>query len=99
MIPSRKQRWLLKNGVAAPALVLKASDTGIRINYFNMVIKVTLRVMPKGEAPFEVTTEAFFQRIAPPIPGMTVYIKYDPNDKKSVVLLSQSDIDTATGLK
>jgi hypothetical protein len=87
---SIKPRWVDKvqaNGKQATATILSVTDTALRINY-RRIVKIKLRVEPRDEEPFEVTLEnTWFAR---PIEGGAVQVKYDPNHKQHVVIVSDA---------
>jgi hypothetical protein len=90
-VASLEDRSIQKQGIAAPAKILKLWDTGTTINQ-NPVVRLLLEVQPRGEAAFEAETEQLISRLSMPQiqPGMTVMVKYDPHDH-DVVLLPGGD--------
>lgn len=49
---SSRREKLRADGIAAPAYVLRAEDVGVRVND-NPVLRVTWRIHPPGQNPFE----------------------------------------------
>jgi Short C-terminal domain len=92
--------WIKKvetDGKQATATILSVKDTGMVINNTVAVIKLQLRVEPSNEAPFEVSLEKHISMIT----GLGGYaasaqvkVKYDPDNKSHVVIVSEPDTPT-----
>ena len=82
-------RNVLQTGVSAPAVILSVQDTGVTMND-NPQARIRLRVMPAGGDVFEAETTTFVGRfqIGMLVPGASVMVKYDPNDKTKVAIES-----------
>ncbi|MCQ3939182.1 MAG: hypothetical protein DPW18_19365 [Chloroflexi bacterium] len=82
---------ILRTGVSAPAVILNVQDTGVTMND-NPQARIRLRVMPVGGEPFEAETTAFVGRfqVGMFVPGASLMVKYDPNDKTRVAIESLS---------
>jgi hypothetical protein len=88
--------WMKKvqaEGKPATATILNVKHTGVVISHAGAVVKLQLRVEPPDEAPFEVGQD----RLLPTSAGWgglhigaRIRVKYDPNNKKHVVILSHS---------
>ncbi len=89
--PAWKQD-VLENGRQASATVIGISDTGISFGRTSFVIQMRLQVRPPDEAPFEATLERTVSRIDIPTTGDSYLVKYDPNDKSHILLVSEEDI-------
>jgi hypothetical protein len=74
------------NGVAADAVILSFTLTGVEVNSAGPLATVTLKVMPAGEAPFDASLTAPFTRsgLHKYQAGKQVHVKYDPNDRSRV---------------
>jgi len=80
-------------GKQAPATILSVKDTGMLINRTIEVIRLNLRVEPPDDAPFEVSQErriSLFSGLGSYSEGARVQVKYDPNNKHHVVILSDT---------
>ncbi len=89
---------VLATGTQATATVLSVKNSGVSFNYGRrVVVKIQLRVEPDGEAPFEASLEKITSWLSGPSEGDTIQVKYDPRNKKHVVILSQSDLGYSTG--
>jgi hypothetical protein len=89
--------WMGKvqaEGKQATATILNVKNTGMVINNTVAVVKLQLRVEPPDEAPFEVSLErqiSLLSGLGGLHAGARLQVKYDPNNKKHVVILSHSD--------
>jgi hypothetical protein len=89
------------NGKSATATILSVKETGLVINNTVAVVKLQLRVEPLNEAPFEVSQEKEISMIT----GLGGYsvgahlkVKYDPDHKDHLVILSEADPSPAPSL-
>jgi hypothetical protein len=75
-------------GVSAPALILTASDTNVKVNGDNPLMTFQLQVQATDRAPFQATTQGVVgvSATAKYQPGKTVWVKYDPSDASKVIL-------------
>ncbi len=75
----------VKNGVMAPATILKTWDTGTTIND-NPVVGFSLDVHPQNESAFQVEMKQLVSRIqiGAFLPGQAVQVRYDPANHKKV---------------
>ena len=73
-------------GVPADAIILSFTLTGVEVNEMGPLAKVTLKVMPPSEAPFDASLLAPFARsgIHKYQAGKQVHVKFDPNDRTRV---------------
>ena len=80
---------VLQNGVSAPAVVMSVQDTGVTLND-NPQARIRLRVMPMGGDAFEAETTAVVGRfqVGMLVPGASLMVKYDPNDRTKVAIES-----------
>jgi hypothetical protein len=89
----RTPKWekdLQVNGTSAQADVLEVTNTGVYTgSRYNGTpwLRVKLRVRPSGDAPFEYTLEKSADKLMGVYEGATVNVKYDPDNKKHVVLV------------
>lgn len=89
-----KPRWtkgVLADGKQASATITRVDDTGLTINN-TYYVKLHLRVEPSGESSFEAVITAPVSRIAVPSNGDTLWVKYDPKNKKHITILDQTDV-------
>ena len=90
-------RWVEQvkaDGKQASATILSVKDTGMVINNTVAVVKLQLRVEPPNEAPFEVSQEkeiSMITGLGGYSAGAHLEVKYDPDNKNHVVILSGSD--------
>jgi hypothetical protein len=90
-------RWMKKveaDGQQATATILSVKNTGIVINNTVALVKLRLRVETPDEAPFEVNQEkqiSMLTGLGSYSAGAHVKVKYDPDNKQHVVILSDSD--------
>ncbi|MBA3869238.1 MAG: SHOCT domain-containing protein [Anaerolineae bacterium] len=81
------------SGTLAKAVVLEVKDTGIRTggsrarNSGTPWWRVKLQVQPAGDSPFEVVMEKSANKLFMVQQGNTINVKYDPNNKKHVVII------------
>ncbi|OCB30233.1 hypothetical protein A5675_16030 [Mycobacterium malmoense] len=88
------RRDLSKVGVRAFADVLAAEQSAIAVTIGNPNLvdntevrwKLSLRVTPEDEPPFETSLTALLPQLSPPRPGMRVPVLYDPKDHSRVQL-------------
>ena len=100
VLMSRKPGWnkqVLMNGKQAPATVLSVSDTGVRYGNMDFVVKLQLQVQPADEPVFQTWLETTVSKVDIPRPGDVYVVKYDPNNKDHILLVSQSDIAAGYG--
>jgi hypothetical protein len=89
-----KPGWMKKvraEGKLATATILHVKNTGVVINTAGEVVKLHLRVEPSDEAPFEVGQDRLIptpSELGGLYAGARVRVKYDPNNKKRVVILA-----------
>ena len=89
-------RWMKKvlaEGKQAPATILSVKNTGVVINNTEAIVKLQLRVEPSGEAPFEVSQDkeiSMITGIGRYEAGAHLQVKYDPDNKKHLAILSGS---------
>ncbi len=88
----------IKNGVTAPARVLKVWDTGVSIND-NPQVGLLLEVTPPGGALFQVEGKTLVSRLTAALvqPGITAEVKYDPQKPRRLQILSLDVQGIATG--
>ncbi|MCL4559123.1 MAG: SHOCT domain-containing protein [Chloroflexi bacterium] len=82
----------IKNGVNAPAKVLKVWDTGVSMND-NPQVGLLLEVTPKWGASFQAEVKTLVSRLNSGLvqPGLEAEVRYDPQNPKKLQLVS---IDT-----
>ncbi len=87
------------DGKQATAMIVKVGDTGITINNTRREILVQLRVEPPDGEPFEVIQQKdlFLFGGGGYSEGEHLQVKYDPNNRKHVVILDQSDAASSFG--
>jgi Protein of unknown function (DUF3592) len=75
-------------GVSAPAMILTASDTNVKVNGDNPLMTFQLQVQATDRAPFQATAQGVvgISATAKYQPGKTIWVKYDPSDASRVVL-------------
>lgn len=80
---------LVKTGISAPAIILKAEDTGTTMNESPQV-RLTLQVTPAYGSSFQAVTTTFIGRLQVGMitPGAPVVVRYDPNDMTKVAIES-----------
>ena len=82
-----KTQHILKQGIAATAVIKAVTDTGNRYNN-NPQIKLTLEVTPKDGKPYlaELITVVSVVDLSRLQPGAIINIKYDPEQPTHVAL-------------
>jgi hypothetical protein len=84
----RLHKRLLADGLPAQAVVVRSEPTTWTEGYGGMATdrkwKVTLRVMPEGDEPFEVDLAVYFKTGQPPNEGSTLSVLFDPADHSKV---------------
>src|SRR5580698_3857171 len=84
----RLHKRLLADGLPAQAVVVRSEPTTWTEGPGGMAVKrkwkVTLRVMPEGDEPFEVDLAMYFKTGQPPNEGSTLSVLFDPADHSKV---------------
>lgn len=82
------QNDLGARGVSAPAMILTASDTNVKVNGDNPLMTFQLQVQATDRAPFQATAQGVVgvSAAAKYQPGKTIWVKYDPSDSTKVIL-------------
>ena len=83
----RQQQWLAQNGFEGTAEVISISDTG---TFFNMdpVFILTVKIQPAMIAvAFQTTGKINISRVAIPMVGDNIKIKYNPTNPTQFVVL------------
>jgi len=77
-----------ETGIEAPAKILSMKDTGIRIGENASMLQFNIEVFPKGGEAFQAFAQQAVLDLSRPkfTPGMTIYVKFDPNDTKQVAV-------------
>jgi len=85
--PLFRANAILKTGEPATAMIKGVQDTGVTINNSPQVL-LLLEVRPKFKPPYEAKVRTLVSRINPNFfqPGMTVAVKYDPNNPTAVAI-------------
>ena len=80
---------VIKNGISAPAVLLRADDTGTTMNDSPQV-RLTLQVNPEYGPSFQAVTTTFIGRLQIGLitPGSACVVRYDPSDPGKVALES-----------
>ncbi len=75
-------------GVSAPAMILTASDTNVKVNGDNPLMTFQLQVQATDRAPFQATAQGVVgvSAVNKFQPGKTISVKYDPSDSSKVIL-------------
>ena len=75
-------------GTEAPAKILSMTDTGIRIGENASMLQFSIEVFPKDAQAFHANTQQAVLDPSRPkfAPGMTIYVKFNPNDMKQVAV-------------
>jgi len=81
-----KQQRLTTEGVPAKAKVSLVQDTGSLMN-FDPIILLSLHVEPASGENFDISTTTHVSKLSIPKVGETINIKYDPNEKSSIVIV------------
>lgn len=93
--PSRRTRKRLEtSGRKASATVLAVGSHGMAITTgggqlvqdTEVAVKLTLRVEPDGEQPFEVEEKFRFPQLSLPTQGQRLAVIYDPDDHDAIML-------------
>lgn len=94
--PFFRAEALEQRGVPAAATVLELWDTGWTINE-NPQVGLRLEVRPPGDMPFEARTKAVVSRlmVGQIRPGAVLEVRYDPKDKRRVVVVSGTEVALA----
>ncbi len=79
----------IKNGVTAPAKVLRVWDTGVSIND-NPQVGLLLEVSPAGGSPFQAESKTLVSRLNAALvqPGVAAEVKYDPQKPQRLQLVA-----------
>ncbi|MBI2705955.1 MAG: hypothetical protein HYX32_11805 [Actinobacteria bacterium] len=79
---------LLQTGMPGTAVIVSLQETGMVINYTNQVLNIGLRVQVGSGTPYDVTVRQAVPMImlARCMPGATIGVKVDPNDRAKVVI-------------
>jgi hypothetical protein len=83
-----RERHVQQVGVAAVARVLRVQETGTRVNHAPEV-RIDVEVMPGSSSPFPaqiVAVVSHAKLAALASPGAVVRVRYDPKDRRQVVL-------------
>jgi hypothetical protein len=91
------ERQLFETGTRATATVESVETTGMVLNNINQQIVLTLRVEPRGAAPFVHTRKLFVPFNGIPRTGDVIEVAYDPADTSKVALAIDWRSDTAGG--
>jgi hypothetical protein len=88
----------IKNGVTAQARVTKVWDTGVSIND-NPQVGLLLHVTPSMSAAFDVEAKTLVSRLNAALvqPGITVEIKYDPQNPKRLQIINLNVKEIGSG--
>lgn len=80
---------VIKNGISAPAVILRADDTGTTMNDSPQV-RLTLQVNPDYGPSFQAVTTTFVGRLQIGLitPGSACVVRYDPADPSKVAIES-----------
>lgn len=75
-------------GVSAPAMILTASDTNVKVNGENPLMTFQLQVQATDRAPFQASAQGVVgvSAVNKFQPGKTISVKYDPSDSSKVIL-------------
>jgi hypothetical protein len=92
---SNSKKKLLEAGVLAPALLKDVRDTGVTVNNSPQV-KLIFQVNPEGGEPFEASLSQLVSRVNIPQPGLEVFVRYDPANRKKIVIDQQAIADYNT---
>jgi hypothetical protein len=80
-----KQQRLITEGTPAKAKVSLVQDTGSLVN-FDPIIMLSLHVESESGEKFDIST-THVSKLSIPKVGETINIKYDSNDKSSIVIV------------
>jgi hypothetical protein len=93
----KAEQTLFETGTKAQATVESVQTTGMVLNNINQQIILTLRVEPRGAAPFSYTRKMFVPFNGIPRTGDVIEVAYDPADQSKVALKTDWRSDTAGG--
>ncbi len=82
-----KQNQLIIEGISAEAIVTEVKKTGKLLNFTDPILTLKLKVIPNSCVFFEIETTMAFSNLTIPQEGQRIEIKYDPQDKSSIVIL------------
>jgi hypothetical protein len=91
------EKQLFETGTRATATIEGVETTGMVLNNINQQIVLTLRVEPRGAAPFQHTRKLFVPFNAIPRTGDLIEVAFDPADTSRVALEMDWRSDTAGG--
>lgn len=87
---SRKltSKKLKQTGVSATAEILETKETGMYDNRYNPKVWLRLKVMPKYMSAYETQFSGYFSKMElhKLQKGNTIWVKYDPNNHKKVIV-------------
>jgi hypothetical protein len=92
------EKDLQVTGIMATARVLEMKYAGFSTgSKYNSTpwYRVKLQVQPSGDAPFEFVMEKSSAKLRGVYEGSTIHVKYDPNNKKHVVI-AQASADSSS---
>lgn len=81
-----KQQKLTTEGIPAKAKVSLVQDTGSLMN-FDPIILLSLHVESESGEKFDISTTTHVSKLSIPKVGDVINIKYDPNEKSSLVIV------------
>jgi hypothetical protein len=75
-------------GEEAPAKILSMTDPGIRIGDTASMLQFNVDVFPENRPSFRANTQQTIADTSRPkfAPGLTIYVKFDPNDLTQVAI-------------
>ncbi len=84
---NQKTAQLLTTGTPAQAKVLALNSSGMMVNY-NPVVDIMLEVHPREIAPYQTQVRTMIPsiKLAQVQPGMTVEVRYNPNNPAEVAV-------------
>jgi len=79
---------LLQTGTPATAVIMSVQETGMVVNYTNQVLNLGLRVQVGSEPPYDVIVKQMVPMlfIARCMPGSTVGVRVDPQNREKVMV-------------
>jgi hypothetical protein len=79
---------LMSYGESAKAIVLKYTDTNVKVNGENPAVVLDLEVIPMTRSPFKATAKGVIMQTSVPKfqPGEEIFVKFDPNDTSKVTV-------------
>ncbi len=83
-------KTVLAEGKQAPATIQNITDSWVSVNRARL-IKLSLHVEPPDEAPFDTSINKLASWLSVPDVGSPIQVKYDPANKKHIVIVSNSD--------